>query len=197
MKRLIVGLAAMACIIGGGAAIAAASSGPEINNAKATIQLGETKFAPTRCAGVDGVPYITLRGVWRGAETAIVPPVNPYSLTGPLTIGHVVWTINLKTDRGVLRGIAVLVGQSPAGASKLITYAGPLTLITQGLPNSAAHVTARGWINAATYTGGKTDGGSLLANVEFAIGPGLAANGEFGGSMGLSDYSVTFNNQVC
>ena len=57
---------------------------------------------------------------------------------------------------------------------------------------------ARGWLNAATYTNGVADGGSLLANVELQIGAGFAANGEFGNSsMGILDYSVTTNNQTC
>jgi hypothetical protein len=74
-----------------------------------------------------------------------------------------------------------------------------MVLITQGLPNAAGDtVQARGWINAATYSNSVADGGSLLANVEFAILPGFAANGSFGNStMGFQDLSVATNNQAC
>jgi hypothetical protein len=56
---------------------------------------------------------------------------------------------------------------------------------------------ARGWINAATYTGGKADGGSLLANVEFTFGPGLTASGQFGGSATAPDLSAVTDNVAC
>ncbi len=82
----------------------------------------------------------------------------------------------------------------------LATYRGPLTLITQGLPSDATangKVSARGWINAATFTKGKPDGGSLLANVELQINVSLAAAGEFGTTMNFPDYSVTYNNLSC
>ena len=39
MKRLIIAVATIAFVIGGAAAIASASGAPEINSAKATIQL--------------------------------------------------------------------------------------------------------------------------------------------------------------
>jgi hypothetical protein len=199
MKRIFAAIATSAMIVAGtGIAIAAASSVPEVDEANATIQLGSTKFVPTACTGVDGVPYVTLRGTWKGGETDLTPGSTPYNLTGPLTIKKVVWTINLNTDRGLLRGTAVLTGAEPSGAAET-TYSGPVTLITQGLPGTAGEtVPARGWVNAATYTNGVTDGGSLLANVELEVGSGYAANGELGNStMGILDYSVTTNNQTC
>jgi hypothetical protein len=198
MKRIFVGLVASALIaVGAGVAVAAAGSVPEIDAANATIQLGSTKFVSTSCVGVGGVPYVTFRGTWKGGETA-VPPLTPYNLSGPLTIKKVVWTINLNTDRGVLRGTAVLGGATAAGSEPTV-YSGGLVLITQGVPNTdGAEVPARGWVNADTYTNGIADGGSLLANVELQIGGGFSANGEFGNStMGILDYSVTTNNQTC
>jgi hypothetical protein len=204
MKRLIVAVATSVFIMGGGAAIAAAAtSGPEVDIARATMQLRPAKFVPTHCAGEDGIDYVTYRGSWSGAETDGLPGSTDYSLSGPLTVKGIVWTINLKTQRGVLRGMADLTSDSTKAVGN--TYLGPITLITQGLPavGSAAAVTARGFINARTYSPSPAsahtvaDGGSLLANVEFQILPSFAANGEFGASMGFPDYSVTTNNLVC
>jgi len=200
MKRVFVALATSALIATGtGIAVAAAASGvPEVDEANATIQLAPARFVPTACPGEDGISYVTFRGSWKGGETDLTPGSTDYNLTGNLTVTKVVWTINLTTDRGLLRGTALLTGVSSSGSS-LKTYSGPLTMITQGLPNTAgATVPARGFLNAKTYTNGVADGGSLLANVEFQIGGGFAANGEFGnGSMGIPDFSVTTNNQVC
>lgn len=199
MKRFILAATTVAVVLGVGAAMAVASGAPEINKAKASIQIQPTKFSLKRCAGEDGVTYVTYRGNWAGGETDLMAGSTDYNLTGALTVKDIVWTINLKSRVGVLRGIAQLSGQPAAGGPEVKTYSGLLTLITEGFPvdSSAAPVTARGWINAATYTDGKTDGGSLLANVEFHILPGFAANGEFGASMGLQDYSVADNNLAC
>jgi hypothetical protein len=197
MKRVIAAIVTGALFAAGtGITIAAASSGvPEVDEANATIQLASAKFVPITCAGEDGIKYVTYRGTWKGAETA--PASTDYNLTGPLTISKVVWTINLSTQRGVLRGTATLVSAGTAGLTK--TYAGPMVLITQGLPDAAGNgVQARGWVNAATYSNSVADGGSLLANVEFTILPGFAANGSFGNStMGFQDLSVATNNQAC
>jgi hypothetical protein len=199
MKRVIAAIVTGALFAAGtGITIAAASSGvPEVNEANATIQLASAKFVPTTCAGEDGIKYVTYRGTWKGGETDVTPGSTDYNLSGPLTISKVVWTINLSTQRGVLRGTASLVSAGTAGLTK--TYVGPMVLITQGLPNAAGDtVQARGWINAATYSNSVADGGSLLANVEFAILPGFAANGSFGNStMGFQDLSVATNNQAC
>jgi hypothetical protein len=196
MKRVIAALVASALMaVGTGVAFAAASSGvPEVDEANATIQLAAAKFVPTACPGEDGISYVTYRGTWKGGETDTSPGSTDYNLTGTLTIKNVVWTINLTTDRGLLRGKATLTG---VGA-KVPTYSGALTLITQGLPAAGAAVQARGWESAATYTNGVADHGSLLANVELEIGAGFAANGLFGNaSMGINDISVATNNQAC
>jgi hypothetical protein len=199
VKRLIAALSATAVMaIGGGAAIAAAPGAPEIDEANASMQLkAVAPFVPTRCAGEDGIPYETFRGTWKGGETDLTPGTTDYSLSGPMTVKGIVWTINLKTDRGLLRGSAVLTGNAATAPTR--TYVGPVTLITQGLPDAAgAVVPARGWINAATYTKDAADGGSLLANLEMRIGPVFSANGQFGnGSLGFPDLSVTTNNQTC
>jgi hypothetical protein len=167
---------------------------PEITSVAATIQGKATKFAAARCAGENGIPYITYRGAWAGGESGTA---TPYNLTGNWSVKGIVWTINLKTQRGVLHGVASLVSTSATGAN-VLTYSGPMTLITQGLPTTAgAEVQARGWIDAPTYTGNKVDGGSLLANAEFQIGGGFSPNGEFGTSMGFQDLSVVTNNNVC
>ncbi|MGD0083723.1 MAG: hypothetical protein ABSD78_11055 [Acidimicrobiales bacterium] len=197
MKRFLAALATAAVVISG-AGVAMASSGvPEVDEANATIAVKPvSKFVPTTCAGEDGVGYVTYRGAWKGAETDVTPGSTDYNLSGRLTIKGIVWTINLQTDRGILKGKADLVGPSPAGGSVNV-YLGSITLVTQGLPTAGALASARGWISATTYTGGVADGGSLLANVEFQIGGGFTANGEFGASMGLPDFSVASNNQAC
>jgi hypothetical protein len=198
MKRVLVALAASAIFAAGaGITVAAASGAPEVDEANATMQLGAAKFVPTGCPGEDGISYVTYRGTWKGGETDLTPGSTDYNLSGNLTISKVVWTINLTTDRGLLRGTAALTTPSSAGGT-VKTYSGPLTLITQGLPAAGAVVSARGWINAGTYTNGVADGGSLLANVELSIGAGFAANGEFGNqTMNFPDFSVATNNQTC
>ena len=201
MKRFIVGVVTSASIVIGSAGIAAAlTAQPEVDNANATIAFPAAKFAPATCLGEDGINYVTYRGAWSGTETDVTPGSTDYNLSGTLTVSKVLWTINLTTQRGVLRGSAELVSPSPSGATGSVTYTGPLTLITQGLPDAATTangVSARGWINAKTYTNGAADGGSLLANVEFQIASNFSANGEFGASMGFPDYSVADNNKVC
>jgi hypothetical protein len=173
---------------------------PEIDHASATIQVKPAQtFKLSRCAGEDGIDYETYRGAWAGGETS--PLTTDYNLTGSLSVSKIVWTINLKTDYGVLRGTATLMSQPAAGGPTLVTYSGPLTLVTVGLPDSASNgVQARGWVNAATYNGlspDAPDGGSLLANVELNVAPALSATGEFGTSMGFQDFSVADNNKVC
>ncbi|MGD0593574.1 MAG: hypothetical protein ABSB54_07845 [Acidimicrobiales bacterium] len=197
MKKTVVALVTFALITVGSVAIAVAAGAPRINEANAGMQLAASKFTVVRCTGVKGITYETWRGTWKGGETDHTPGSTPYNLSGPITIKNIVWTINLKTDRGVLRGTTVFHSDA---SSTLVTYSGPLTLITQGLPSAAsgASVQARGWINAATFTKGVADGGSLLANVEFNIGAGLDANAEFGNtSLGIQDFSVATDNQTC
>jgi hypothetical protein len=126
-----------------------------------------------------------------------LPPATDHNLSKPLAINIIVWTVNLKTQRGVLRGNAVF--SSDSASAPLKTYVGPITLITRGSRGSAgAPVPAREWIKAGTLTKDAPDGGSLLANVELQIQPGFAANGEFGNmTMSFPDFSVATNNQAC
>ena len=196
MKRFAAAMVGAAVFLAGtGVAFGLTAGPPEIDSAVATIQGKATKFAAARCAGEDGIPYITYRGAWAGGESS--SSATDYNLTGNWSVKGIVWTINLKTQRGVLHGVARLVSTSATGAT-VLTYTGPMTLITQGLPNTAgAVVQARGWIDAPTYTANKVDGGSLLANVEFQIGAGFAPNGEFGTTMNFQDLSVVTNNNVC
>lgn len=194
MKRIIAATAATIAIIAGGAGVALAYTigTPEVDVANATIQMGSATPTLTSCAGEDGQSYQTYRWGWAGGETGAAPATD-YNLTGALKIAKIQWTINLNTGRGVLQGTANLINS--AGVK---TYSGPLVLITQGQPAAGAVVSARGWINAATYTNGVADGGSLLANVEMQIAPGFSANGEFGNAtMGFQDYSAAFNNKIC
>ncbi len=198
MKRIIAAVATSVLVAAGaGATIAAAAGAPEVDEANATIQLGASHFTAARCLGEDGVTYETFRGSWKGGETDLTPGSTDYNLTGSLAVNRIVWTVNLKTQRGVLRGTTALTSDTAAAPVK--TYTGPITLITQGLPAaSTPPVSARGWINAATDTNGAPDGGSLLANVELQILPGFAANGEFGNqTMNFPDFSVATNNQAC
>jgi hypothetical protein len=191
-------------------AVAGANPPVSIDEANATIQVPSSNFTASQCAGVYAVGYVnnpanyvTYTGTWKGSETEGVGPLGltDYNLTGKWTVKKVDWTINLTTDRGVLTGDIVFQSVPPNGGPKAVTYEGPLTLITQGLPNTAgAAVPARGWIDASTYTNGSPDGGSLLANAEFVISPGFAATGQFGdanASLNIPDYSVITTNQVC
>jgi hypothetical protein len=171
---------------------------PEIDPATATITVKPTStFKAISCAGEDGASYVTYQGSWAGGETDGSPGSTDYNLTGTLSVTGITWTINLQTDRGLLRGTATLKSQPAAGGPATKTYSGKLTLVTQGLPDSSNGAQARGWLSAATYTASVADGGSILANVEFQIAPSFAATGEFGGSMGFSDLSVATNNKVC
>jgi hypothetical protein len=194
---MIVAVATTALLTAGGSALWASAAGvPAIDEANANIQMGAAKFKAISCTGVGAVPYVTYAGTWTGGETDLTPGTTPYSLTGPLTISKVEWTINLSTDRGVLHGVATFATSTAAAK----TYSGPITLITQGNPAVGANepVQARGWLAASTFTNAAADGGSLLANVELQIGPGFAATGEFGNqTMGFDDYSIWTNNQVC
>lgn len=177
---------------------------PEVNPAGAAIKLKAVSvFAPAHCLGEDGQAYVTFRGALAGAETDTMAGATDYSLTGRLTIKNIVWTVNATTGRGVFRGVATFVSL-PSPAAVAVTYRGRITLVTQEpvpVGTSPRKVTptgvARGWIDAATYTGGKPDGGSLLANVQLTFGPGLTASGEFGGSSGVADLSAITNNVAC
>jgi hypothetical protein len=77
-------------------------------------------------------------------------------------------------------------------------YSGKLTLVTQGVPSTTAQAVGRGWINAAiTQPDEAVSPGddSLIANVEFRIGP-AGGSGQFGdvpGSLGVPDFSAVTN----
>jgi hypothetical protein len=196
-KRFAVAITTSALVFAGAGVAAAATVGtPEVDPAAATISAKPAApWTAKACAGEDGQSYVTYFGTWVGSENG--PASTDYVLTGRWTVKAVTWTINTKTGRGVLEGNASLVSPSPAGAAS-ITYQGPLTLITQGIPDQSTRpVPARGFLNARTYTNSAPDGGSLLANVEFNIFPGMSASGEFGGSMGTSDLSAAYNNHIC
>ena len=211
MKRLILVLFTFGLISVGSLAAANAGPAPMIDNANAQIKIQPSPFKATSCPGTYAVkylgaaaPYVTFRGTWKGNEIEGAGPLGltPYNLTGPFVVNNVVWTINLTTDRGVLTGTVTLKSVPPTAVAVAKTYSGPMTLITQGLPDSAAGngVAARGWINASTFTANVADGNSILANVEFRILPNFSAVGQFGdanASMNIPDYSVITNHQAC
>jgi hypothetical protein len=81
-------------------------------------------------------------------------------------VSSIRWTIDTKTNRGVLVGAAKLTN-----AAGLI-YSGTLTLITQGAPAAGANVPGRGWLSAAIKLpdeGNTAGDDTLLANAEFEI----------------------------
>jgi hypothetical protein len=200
LKRFAAGAALTAALVvtGAGAAWAVTVGPPEIDATAATIQVKPSPpFKAIACTGVNSVQYVTYQGGWVGSEVDGMPGSTPYNLSGPFTVTGINWTINLQTDRGLLRGTATLKSQPASGGPLVKTYSGKLTLVTQGLPDSGNGAQARGWLAASTYTGTAVNGGSILANVEFQIAPNFTASGEFGGSMGFSDLSVYTNNDIC
>jgi hypothetical protein len=199
MKRFAVGAAVTVALAlaGATAALAVTVGPPQIDAANATIVVKPAAFKAIQCVGADGYPYVTYRGSWSGSETDASPGSTPYNLSGPWAVSGIVWTINLKTDRGVFHGTATFKSQPAVGGPTVKTYEGPITLITQGLPDSGNGAQARGWTSASTYTASALDGGSILANLEFQIAPNFSANGEFGATMGFNDLSVWTNNLVC
>jgi hypothetical protein len=202
MKRILAAGIALGVAFLGGMAVRAATSGtPEVDRANATTQLIGQFKPPTSCVGEDGVSYTTYRGTLKGGESQILPDPTDYSLTGPLTISGINWTINRSTLRGLLTGTITL--STSTGSSE---YVGKVTLITQGLPAPGTVVPARGWIVAAftlpdeAVTPGDD---SLLANAEFYIGmlAGVPEPGQFGdaagsGTLGFPDYSVVANKAL-
>jgi hypothetical protein len=209
MKRTIAAIATTVLLAAGAGATYAVAAGaagvPEVDEANATIQLQPTGFLAVACPGEDGTGYVTYTGSWHGIENDLSFTTD-YGLTGKLSVRNVVWTINLKTLRGVLTGAASFVGGPPPagipGDAAPATYKGTLTLITQGLPDSTAAngAQARGWIKATLNNPATPvpNTGTLLANVEMNIAPSLVATGEFGNqTMGFNDISVATNNQSC
>jgi hypothetical protein len=177
---------------------ATATSDPEIDRASATISLQGT-LPVVRCTGEDKIGYETYTGTWMGGETQIAPDPTDYPLSGPLTVSSIEWTINLKTDRGVLVGKASLT----LAGTTTPEYAGTLVVITQGLPTStAAPAMGRGWIVSnfkLPDEGASPNDDNLYANVEFPMMTVGGATGAFGDNPGtvtppsVPDYSVVAN----
>jgi hypothetical protein len=197
VKKVIASGIALVAVFFGGMAVRAAVGSPGIvgpplvDRANATIKLAGN-LQSTTCVGVNSVKYITYAGSWKGTESQILPDPTPRPLSGNLTVTGIEWTINLSNDRGVLTGTAKL--SSPAAGP---LYSGKLTLVTQGLPAVGALVPARGWIAAGLLP--TPNPYSLTANVEFRLSP-TGATGQFGdaaGSLGIPDYSVVANKDVC
>jgi hypothetical protein len=197
VKKVIASAVALIAVFFGGMAARAAFGGPAlvgpplIDRANATIQLAGS-LRSTNCVGVGSVPYVTFVGSFKGGETQLLPDPTPLPLSGNLVVSKILWTINLKTRRGVLTA-SVSLSSAASGAA----YSGAMTLVTQGLPAAGALVPGRGWI-VATLPGSPSPG-SLLANVEFELSP-TSAIGQFGdvpGSLGIPDYSAVFNHDVC
>lgn len=199
MKRIAVAIATIVVVLSGAtAAFAGAIGKPLVDPTKGTMNLKASGVQVRRCVGVNNFAYETFRGNWNGIETDGMPGSTPYNLSGTLAVHKWVWTINLKSQRGVFRGKAVLTGNDATGSAPQTVYEGPITLVTQGLPASAGNgVQARGWINGATYTKGVKDGGSFLANVEFNILSTLQGVGEWGGAPAFDDLSAVTNNKAC
>jgi hypothetical protein len=196
MRRISIIAAALVAFSGLGVAFAAVTGVPEIDRPNATLQMKPKFQTPVMCAGEDGINYSTLRGTWKGPETDVTPGSTDYNLAGNVTVKKVVWTINMTTQRGLLKGSISLV--DPMTGS--LNYQGSLTLITQGIPQPGQVAEARGWIVARTFIAGVADGGSLLANVEAQIDNVLNFRGLFGDAppnFGTLDYSVTTINQTC
>jgi hypothetical protein len=197
VKKVIASGIALVAVFFGGMAVRAAVETPQIvgppliDRANAMIKLAGN-LQPTTCVGVSGVKYITYAGSWKGTETRILPDPTPRPLSGNLTVTAIEWTINLTTGRGELTGTAKL--SSPAAGP---LYSGKLTLVTQGVPAVGALVPARGWIAAGLLP--TPNPYSLMANVEFQLSP-TGATGQFGdaaGSLGIPDFSVVANKDVC
>jgi hypothetical protein len=197
MRRILIVAATAAGLFATTIAAVAIVGTPEIDQANVTMRLtAKPAFVPKACPGEDGIGYRTYRGTWKGTESEVTPGLTDYDLTGPIAITRVEWTINLKTQRGVLTGTATL--NSPTGKGRI--YSGPLTLITQRIPNANQSAAARGWLSAATFTDNVADGGKVLANVELKIDAAFAATGGFGDAAPLfstPSYSVATADRTC
>jgi hypothetical protein len=210
MKRIIAALSALVLVsVGAGVSIAGASGGPEIDFSGATVTMAKTTFNSISCSGTEtygGVEhaetYETLTGTWRGTSTDSLPGDTPYSLTGSFDVNNLVWTINERSTSppsnpytGVLTGTAALTNNEG------VTIEGPITLITQGNPNSTdsgATVEARGWVVGSIYKGTVQAPGRYLLNVAFKIGSGYSASGLWGNAaFGFHAFSAYDNGVVC
>ncbi len=197
MRRILIVAATAAGLFATTIAAVAIVGTPEIDQANVNIRMtAKPAFVLKACQGEDGIGYRTYRGTWKGAETEVTPGLTDYDLTGPITVGRVEWTINLKSQRGVLTGIATVT--SPTGSGRI--YQGPLTLITQRIPNAQQAAAARGWLAGATFTDNVADGGKVLANVELKIDAAFTASGGFGDAaalFGTPSYSVATADRTC
>jgi hypothetical protein len=198
MKRLVMAVALVVSFALGGVLVKAATTPgtPEVDNSNATISVKAAhRFVPTQCVGEDLVSYVTYRGKWTGTQTDASPGSSDYSLNGQITVGGIVWTINLSTKRGVLTGNINL-----ADAAGLPIYSGKLTVITQGLPGGTGAVQGRGWISAAFAPADDAvpppGDDMLLANTEWLVAGNFSASAAFGDvapSAGTPNYSVVTN----
>ncbi len=200
--RFVVALAvvcsSLGVVTGGLVAHAGPGATPEIDRANAkVISLQGPPLRQVSCPGEDAMGYTSYYGAFTGGITQIVPDPTDYPLPAgsTLSLTGIVWTINLKTMRGVL---TATVGIGTAAAP---IYSGKLTLVTQGLPTATgAPVPGRGWINAKATPpdeGATTPGDdSLIANVEAkltSVGVGTLQFGNGVPSLAIPDYSVVTN----
>ena len=147
---------------------------PEIDKANADIRLSaKPAFTVTRCAGEDGISYLTYLGGWSGTEADVTPGSTDYTLSGAITVRNVVWTITPRHSAAFSLA-APFYCRRPVPARQDL---GDPTLITQRIPNVDVSASARGWLTARTYTNGTADGGSLLANIELTISNTFTAIG--------------------
>jgi hypothetical protein len=199
VKRIIAttAVALIVAVTGCGVAMAYPKGTPERDIAEATMRLASAKPTVANCTGEDGDSYVTYQWNWAGNETDALPGSTDYNLTGTLEFTNLEWTINLKTQRGLLRGTATLYSKDTTSSPK--TYSGPLVLLTNGLPNTTTEIGARGWIEASTFSAkGVPDGGTLFANVILTINPGFSASGGFGSTpYAFPNYAMTSNNLIC
>jgi hypothetical protein len=192
-RKAFLGAFGVLCFALGGVVVHAATGTPEIDRANATLQLAGT-LKSAGCVGEDSTAYVTYTGSWKGGETQALPDATDYPLTGSMVVSSIKWTINVKTQRGVLTGTVRLT--TPASAA--LVYSGNLTLVTQGMLAAGSNVPGRGWISAGIKLPdeGTTAGDdSLIANVEFEINVG-GANAQFGdvpGSLNIPDFSAVTN----
>ncbi len=201
-KRFVVALAvvcsSLGVVTGGLVAHAGSTPGvPEIDRANVkVINLQGPTLTGARCTGEDAMGYITYTGgPFTGGVNQILPDPTDYPVpaNSPLTLSGIVWTVNLKTLRGVL---TATVGIGPASTGPI--FSGKLILVTQGMPAAGALVPGRGWINAkATLPdeGTTPSDDSLLANVEakFGLNVGMLQFGNGVPSLNIPDYSVVSN----
>jgi len=202
--RFVVALAvvcsSLGVLTGGLVAHAGSTPGiPEIDRANVkVINLQGPTLTGARCTGEDAMAYITYTGgPFLGGVSQLLPDPTDYPLPANtmLTVSGIVWTVNVKTLRGVL---TATVGIAPPASVGAPIYSGKLTLVTQGMPAAGALVPGRGWISAKSLLPdeGVTPGDDyLIANVEAKLGLAVGSL-QFGNgvpSLNIPDYSVVTN----